>query len=72
MYGAHPSFDSPLKYQLLPLSARMSPCFFMAVRMTSDGPLNLERSKLFFSRRRRPIGGVDASLPPAACVAGWM
>ena len=57
-------------YQSLPLSARMIPYFFMAVMITSDGPVNLLVSKVSFRRMRRPIGGKDALALPAACVAG--
>ncbi len=57
-------------YQSLPLSARMIPYFFIAVMITSDGPVNLLVSNAAFRRMRSPIGGNDVLALPAAWVAG--
>jgi hypothetical protein len=57
-------------YQLLPLSARMIPYFFIAVRITSVGPENELVANDAFRRRRSPIGGRVVLEFPAACVAG--
>ena len=59
-------------YQLLPLSAKMMPYFFIAVRMTNVGPENELVSNDAFRRRRSPMGGSVVLESPAACVAGWM
>ena len=55
----------------LPLSARIMPYFFSAVRITWFAGENPEMSKLAFSRNRMPIGGASASVfVTAQCEAG--
>src|ERR1700730_12412399 len=71
---------APLIKTTLPLSARIMPYFFSAVRITwfaGESPL---MSKLAFNRRRVPIGGAfgfvvldaqcDAGATNAFCVVG--
>ena len=57
MSGSHASSLSPLTNQLLPLSARMRPYCFIAVRITAAAPVYCDTSKLALRRTRRPMRG---------------
>ena len=46
--------------------------YFLQRQIKANVFQKLDRSKLAFRRTRKPIGGNDVSLLPAACVAGWM
>src|SRR5579863_309800 len=71
---------APLMYMALPLSARIIPYFFSAVRITWSSAGKPEISKLAFRRRRVPMGGAlglvtvdaqcDAGATNACCVVG--
>src|SRR5688572_18968231 len=62
---------APLMNQLDPLSARIMPYFFRALRITREWPVNPETLKSLLRRTRRPIGGKAGSVvPPAWWVAG--
>src|SRR5438876_502588 len=62
---------APLMKIPLPLSARISPYFFIAVRITWFAAENPEMSKLALSLRRVPIGGAFGSvMVEAQCDAG--
>src|SRR5215472_18551376 len=61
----------PLIKMALPLSARIIPYFFRAVRITWSSAGKPEMSKLDFKRRRSPMGGALGSVTvEAQCVAG--
>src|SRR5215469_4198201 len=61
----------PLMKIALPLSARIIPYFFSAVRMTWSSGGNPEMSKVDFRRRRIPMGGALGSVRvDAQCDAG--
>src|SRR5215472_13273060 len=71
---------APLMKIALPLSARIIPYFFSAVRITWSSAGNPEMSKLAFKRNRVPIGGAlvlvvvdaqcEAGATNAICVVG--
>src|SRR6202171_6161160 len=62
---------APLMYMALPLSARMIPYFFSAVRITWFCAEKPEISKPAFSRMRIPMGGALGSVTDEAqCEAG--
>ncbi len=64
----HPSLLSPVKYQSDPMSATMTPYFFIASMMTCDAAVYPEVDTLDLRRRRKPIGGYappSGSLPAA-------
>ena len=67
----HAGSAVPPKYQLLPLSARISPYCCMARRTTWAWAEYPEMLKLALSRNRAPMGGRSGSLrAPASCRAG--
>src|SRR5215831_822669 len=62
---------APLIYQFDPLSATISPYFFMARRITCIAGENPETSNDAFKRTRMPIGGrLVLVLLLAKCLAG--
>ena len=63
-----------MKYQLLPLSARISPYFFIVVTTVWHGVAHCDAGsvKPAFKRNRAPIGGQLALFTPAWWRAGQM
>src|SRR5580692_2540423 len=65
------SSGTPDRYQLDPLSARIIPYFFSAVRITCTSGEKDEMSKGDFNRKRWPIGGYFVAVRlEASCRAG--
>ena len=69
--SGHDGSAEPPKYQLLPLSARMSPYCCIARKTTCAWAENPLMSKLAFKRNRAPMGGrLGSERAPASWRAG--